>query len=227
MKVPVSDGEFATYVARPATGPAPTIVVLQEIFGVNADIRATCDELAGHGFIAIAPDLFWRKAPGLDLNSWSDDDWKQGLELYQEFDLELGVQDIAATLQAARAMAGATGKVGVMGFCLGGLMAYLTTAQAPADAAVAYYGGNTDQHLQVARNVTTPLLMHLGEEDEFISTQAQQKIAKAFDGMPNVAIISYPMCSHAFARHTGTHYNQAAAQKANARTLAFFDQHLR
>jgi carboxymethylenebutenolidase len=224
MIITVPDGHFEAYVARPAAGtfPAPAIVVLQEIFGVNADIRATCNELAAQGFIAIAPDLFWRAAPGLDLNAWSESDWKQGLALYEAFDRDRGIRDIAATLAAARATPGASGKVGVMGFCLGGLMSYLTAARTPVDAAVSYYGGQTEQYLQEASAVAAPLLMHLGTEDEFISRSAQSRIMAAFQGRPEVTIHSYPNCSHAFARHTGIHYDAEAAALANARTSAFF-----
>jgi carboxymethylenebutenolidase len=226
MEVKVSDGVFNAYVSRPAMLPAAAVVVLQEIFGVNADVRATCDELAAAGFIAIAPDLFWRDAPGLDLNSWSEADWKQGTALYQAYDLDRGVRDVISTIEVARTIEGGSGKVGVMGFCLGGLMAFMTAARAPVDAAVAYYGGNTDHHLSDASTLSAPLLMHLGEEDEFISKEAQRKIKAALAGKPNTEILSYPGCSHAFARHTGTRYDAAAANKANGRTRAFFAQHL-
>lgn len=227
MQITVPDGGFNTYVARPAKTPAPVVIVLQEIFGINADIRATCDELAARGFIAVAPDLFWRDAPGLDLNSWSEADWKHGLELYNAYDLDRGVRDVAAVALAARTIAGGNGKVGVMGFCLGGLMSYLTAARTPIDAAVEYYGGGTDQHLDEVTGVSAPLLAHFGEEDEFISKAAQAAIKAAFAGNAQIEVHSYPGCSHAFARHTGTHYDAAAAAIANARTYAFLEAHLR
>jgi carboxymethylenebutenolidase len=227
MLVTAADGKFNAYVARPAATPAPAVVVLQEIFGVNADIRATCDELAERGFIAIAPDLFWRESPGLDLNSWSTSEWQRALEIYRAFDLDRGVGDVTATVHAARELAGSSGKVGVMGYCLGGLMTFLTAARMPVDAGVEYYGGNTDQHLGEAGAVRAPLLIHLGEEDEFISKDAQQQIRAAFAGMPNVRIFNYPGCAHAFARHTGAHFNADAARLANDRTFRFLDQHLR
>ncbi len=226
MEINVPDGAFNAYVARPAAVPAPAVVVLQEIFGVNADLRATCDELAEAGFIALAPDLFWRNAPGLDLNSWSEADWKQGLALYNKYNLDRGVHDVIATIAAARTIEGGTGKVGVMGFCLGGLLTFLTAARGAPDAAVAYYGGGTDQHLGEANTLSVPLLMHLGEEDEYISKEAQGKIKAALGGKPNVEILSYPGCAHAFARHTGAHYDEAAANRANTRTRSFFAQHL-
>jgi carboxymethylenebutenolidase len=125
-----------------------------------------------------------------------------------------------------RTLPEASGKVGVIGFCLGGLLAYLTAARQPVDAAVAYYGGNTDQHLDEAGGVHRPLLMHLGEQDEFISAAAQRAIVDALAGNPSVEIHRYPGCSHAFARRGGLHYDAAAAALANARTLAFFRRHL-
>lgn len=226
MKINVQDGSFDTYVARPQTADAPTVVVLQEIFGVNADLRATCDELASAGFLAVAPDLFWRDAPGLDLNAWSEEEWKRGFELYEAFDLDRGVEDIRATIAAARLMDGGSGKVGVTGYCLGGLLTYLTAARTDVDAAVAYYGGNTQAFLDEAGGIVAPLMMHLGEEDEFISKDAQASIKAAIESKSNVQIFSYPGCAHAFARHTGSHYDAQAATLANGRTRAFLAEKL-
>ncbi len=220
------DGAFDAYLARPKTLPAPAVVVLQEIFGVNTDMRETCDELAAHGFIAVCPDLFWRQEPGLDLNHWSDAEWKKGLALYAAYDRDKGVRDIVDTAHAAGQLEGASGKVGVMGFCLGGLMTFLTAAREKIDAAVAYHGGETEKYLDEADKITAPMLMHLAEEDEFISKEAQTKIKAALSNKPNVEIYSYPGCNHAFARHTGTHYNAAAAAKANGRTWQFLHDHL-
>ena len=220
------DGAFGAYMARPKTLPAPAVVVLQEIFGVNMDMRETCDELAAQGFIAVCPDLFWRQEPGLDLNHWSDAEWKKGLALYAVYDRDKGVRDIVDTAHAAGQLDGASGKVGVMGFCLGGLMTFLTAAREKIDAAVAYHGGETEKYLDEADKITAPMLMHLAEEDEFISKEAQTKIKAALSNKPNVEIYSYPGCKHAFARHTGTHYNAAAAAKANGRTWQFLHDHL-
>jgi len=220
------DGAFAAYIARPKALRAPAVVVLQELFGVNADIRKTCDELAGQGFIAVAPDLFWRQEPGVDLNHWSDAEWKKGLALYAAYDRNKGVLDIVDTAHAAGQLDGASGKVGVMGFCLGGLMAFLAAARAKIDAAVAYHGGDTEKYLDEAGGITAPMLMHLAEEDEFISKEAQAKIKAALADKPNVEIYSYPGCNHAFARHSGTHYDAAAAAMANGRTWQFLRDRL-
>jgi carboxymethylenebutenolidase len=200
---------------------------LHEVFGVNNDMRMTCEELALHGFIAVCPDLFWRQERGLDLNSWSEADWKKGLALYAAYDRDQGVRDIADAARAATTIGGASGKVGVMGFCLGGLMTFLTAARTKVDAAAAYHGGDTEKYLDEADRITAPMIMHLGSDDEFISPAAQTDIKGALSGKLNVTIYSYPGCKHAFARHTGTHYDAAAAATANGRTWKFLADQLR
>jgi carboxymethylenebutenolidase len=227
VRITTLDGTFSAYVARPSVEPAPVIVVLHEIFGVNSDMRATCHELADRGYIAVCPDLFWRQESGVDLSHWSDAEWKKGLALYNAYNLDTGVSDIADTIAAARRFAGASGKVGVMGFCLGGLLTFLTAARCDADGGVAYYPGSAEKHVEEAAAVSVPMMIHLGEEDEFISKDAQQKIKDAFASNSEVKIFSYPGCSHAFARHTGVHYDPSAAETANARTWEFFDHQLR
>ena len=226
IQVQVADGQLNAYVAYPDYLPAPAVVVLQEIFGVNTDLKATCDELAGKGFIAVSPELFWRDAPGLDLHAWSPEEWKQGLKLYQAYDFDRGVRDIADVIAASRVLDGCTGKVGVMGFCLGGLMTYLSAARGSVDAAAWYYGGQTERYLAEAGKVSAPLMMHVGEEDEYITKDAQRQIKEALGTRPNVEFFSYPGCYHAFARHTGTRYNAVAASLANGRTESFLRRHL-
>ena len=221
------DGTFQAYVARPSAEPAPVVVVIQEIFGINDDMKATCHELAASGYIAVCPDLFWRQEPGVSLSHWTEAEWKKGIELYTAFDVDKGVEDIGRTIETARTLPGSTGKVGVMGYCLGGLMTFLTAARIGADAAVEYYGGSTEKYATEAANITTPLIIHLGEEDEFISHDAQAAIKAAVADRPNIQLFSYPGCAHAFARHTGTRYDAEAAKLANGRTWAFFDRHLR
>src|ERR1700674_4016679 len=205
------DGTFHAYVPRPAKLPAPAVVVLQELFGVNADIRATCDELAKQGFIAIAPDLFWR----------------QGLRLYGAYDRDAGARDIAQTIRTAVKLPESTGKVALQGYCLGALMGFITAARHEVDAAVAYHGGDTEKYLGEVGSLRAPLLMHLGEEDEFISKTAQAQIKAALAKKPNATVYSYPGQRHAFSRHNGTHYNATAAVLANGRTREFLNQHLR
>jgi carboxymethylenebutenolidase len=221
------DGAFNAYIARPKILPAATIVVLQELFGVNADIRKTCDELAEQGFVAVAPDLFWRQEPGIDLNVTSEADWQHGLRLYQAYDRDVGVRDIQDTLKAVAKLPECTGKIGVQGYCLGALMTFLTAVRGQVNAAVAYHGADTEKYLDEADSLSAPLLMHLGEEDEFISKAAQAEIKAALAGKANATVYSYPGQRHAFARHNGTHYNAAAAALANGRTGEFLQRELR
>ncbi|WP_308494533.1 dienelactone hydrolase family protein [Duganella dendranthematis] len=227
LTIDVADGSFNCYVARPrGVALAPVIIVLQEIFGVNAGIRQIADEYAAQGYIAVAPDLFWRADPGLSLSEQQPGDWARGFALYSAYDRQQGVGDIAATVRTARTIAGASGKVGVTGYCLGGLMTYLTAARTDADAFVAYYGGATEDYAQEAGNVGMPLLYHLAEQDEYIGTEAQRAIRNAFATNPLIELYGYPGCNHAFARPNGSHYDPVAAPLANARTAAFFKQYL-
>ena len=222
-----NDGAFAAYIAKPKTSPAPAVVVLQELFGVNADIRKTCDELAEKGYIAVAPDLFWRQEPGVDLTVTSGADWQHGLRLYQAYDRDTGARDVKETIKAVAKLPECTGKVAVLGYCLGGLMVFLTAVRYGVDAAVAYHGGDTEKYLGEVDGLAAPLLMHLAEEDEFISKAAQAQIKAALAKKPNTAVYSYPGQSHAFSRHGGAHYNAEAAALAHERTYAFLNRQLR
>ena len=221
------DGSFDGYISRPKTLPAPAVVVLHEVFGVNADIRKTCDELAEQGFIGVAPDLFWRQEPGVDLSVTSEPDWQHGLRLYQAYDRDAGARDVKDTANAVAKLPGCTGRVAVLGYCLGGLMTFLTTVRYGADAAVVYHGGDTEKYLGEVDGLNAPLLMHLAEEDEFISKAAQAEIKAALAKKPNATVYSYPGQNHAFSRHGGAHYNAEAAALAHERTYEFLRQQLR
>ena len=213
------DGAFSAYMARPKALPAPAVVVLHEVFGVNADIRKTCDELAEQSFIAVAPDLFWRQEPGVDLDVTSEPDWQHGLRLYQAYDRDAGARDVKDTVNVVAKLPGCSGRVAVLGYRLGGLMAFLTAARYGVDAAVVYHGGDTEKYLGEVNELDASLLMHLAEDDEFISKPAQAAIKTALASKPNATVYSYPGQHHAFARHNGTHYNAAAASLANGRMM--------
>ena len=221
------DGEFSAYIARPKVLPAPAVLVLHDVFGVNTDIRKHCDELAEQGFIAVAPDLFWRQEPGVDLSVTSEPDWQHGLRLNQAYDRDAGARDVKDTANVVGTLPGCIGKVVVLGYCLGGLMTFLTAARYGVDAAVVYHGGDTEKYLGEVNGLHAPLLMHLAEEDEFISKAAQAEIKTTLTSKPNATVYSYPEQRHAFSRHSGTHYNAAAAALANGRTSEFLRQHLR
>jgi carboxymethylenebutenolidase len=220
------DGTFNAYVAQPGTLPAPAVVVLHEVFGVNADIRQHCDALAEQGFLAVAPDLFWRIEPGVELSVTSQPDWDHAMRLYQAFDRDAGTRDIKDTLEAVARLRECNGKVALLGYCLGGLMTFLAAERYPVDAAVAFHGAETEKYLRDAGGLHTPLLMHLAEEDEFMPKAAQAEIRSALGRKPNVTIYSYPRQYHAFSRIGGAHYNAEAAALANRRTSEFLRREL-
>jgi carboxymethylenebutenolidase len=217
---------FMAYLAKPKSGKGPGIVVIQEIFGVNQVMRGIADELANAGYFALCPDLFWRQEPGIQLTDQTDQEWARAFELYKGFDVDAGVKDIAMTIAALRKQKGCTGKVGAVGYCLGGRLAYLTAARTDGDASVSYYGVAIEQGLAEAKNIKKPLLMHVAEADEFVPKAAQAKIVAALKGNKLVTLHTYAGMNHAFARLGGKHYNKAAADLANRRTREFFKANL-
>jgi carboxymethylenebutenolidase len=223
VTIETPDGSFSAYLVQPAATPAAAIVVIQEIFGVNAFIRETCERLAAAGYLAIAPDLFWRIEPGIDL---TEAEQARAFELYNAFDVDAGVKDIAATIDWARASSTCNGKVGAIGFCLGGLLAYLTATRTDADGSVAYYGVGIDTFVAEAEKLAEPLLLHIAEEDEFVPKDAQGRILSNLKNHPQIEIHTYPGRSHAFARTGGGHFDAADASLAEGRTLAFFKKAL-
>ena len=227
ITIDTGDGSMGAYVARPQAALAPAVVVIQEIFGVNRFVRDVADGLAAEGFLAIAPDLFWRIEPGVDITDQSEAEWKKAFELYNAFDVDKGVHDIQATISAIRHDPACSHKVGAVGFCLGGLLAFLTAAETNADASASYYGVGIENHVDEAGNLQGPLLMHIAEEDQFVPKAAQEKIVAAMKGNPRVEIHTYPGRNHAFAREGGEHYDAGDAKAAGQRTLAFFRKHLR
>jgi len=220
------DGSFAAYLASPAAGKGPGIVVIQEIFGVNAVMRAIADDLAAMGYFALVPDLFWRLEPGVQLTDKTDADWKRAFDLMTRFDAGDGVKDIQSTINRLRTIEGCSGKVGAVGYCLGGLLAYLTATRTDSDACVGYYGVNIQTMLDETRNIKNPLMLHIAEKDEFVPPDAQQKIVDGLSRNPLVTLYRYPGMGHAFARVGGKHYDKANADLANSRSATFFRQHL-
>jgi carboxymethylenebutenolidase len=218
-------GEFGAYMSLPASGYGPGIVVLQEIFGVNQYLRDVADWYAAHGFVALVPDLFWRIRPGIELTD-KGDDWKKAIELYQQIDETKAVEDAAATLEFLRKHSSCSGHAGALGFCMGGNLAYLVAARFKPDCAVGYYGVSVEKSLAEAKNVTSPLMLHIAGLDKFCPPEAQSQIHAALDGNPLVTLHDYPQMDHAFARTGGEHYDADKAELANLRTLEFFVSHL-
>ncbi len=226
VTITTPDGAFSAYVSRPTAAKAPAVVVIQEIFGVNAVMRGIADDLAAQGFLAICPDLFWRIEPGVDITDQSEAEWKKAFELYNAFDVDLGVKDIAATIAHVREDSGCAGKVGAVGYCLGGLLAFLTATRTDIDASVGYYGVGIEKHVGEADKLADPLLLHIAEEDQFVPKEAQKLIIASLRNHPQVQIFTYPGCDHAFARPGGEHYNADAAARAHERTQTLFQKAL-
>ena len=221
-----ADGSFGGYLARPSAGSGAGIVVIQEIFGINKVVRDIADGFAARGYIALAPDLFWRLEPGVQLTDKSDAEWQRAFGLMNRFNPDTGVKDIQASISHLRGLDGCTGKVGAVGYCLGGLLAYLAAARTDVDASVGYYGVNIDQKLDEAKSIRKPLMLHIAEKDQFVQPEAQKKIDGALKGNPLITLYFYPQMDHAFAREGGAHYDKACADLANGRTSTFFKQHL-
>ena len=218
-------GEFDAYLALPAGGYGPGIVVLQEIFGVNKFVRDVCDWYAAHGFVALCPDLFWRQQPGVELTD-KGDDWNKALAFYQGLDEAKAVEDSAASLEFLRRHNACSGRAGAVGFCLGGNLAYLLSVRFKPDCAVGYYAVSIEKTLNEAVNLSSPLMLHIAGDDKFCPPEAQRQIHDALDSNPLVTIHDYAGLEHAFGREGGEHYDAAAAELANLRSLEFFVRHL-
>jgi carboxymethylenebutenolidase len=219
-------GEFDAYMAFPAGGFGPGIVVLQEIFGVNEFLRNVCDWYAAHGFVAICPDLFWRQERGVELTDQTEAGWQKAFELYQGLDERAAVEDAAATVEFLRRHPSCSGRVGAVGFCLGGNLAWLLSARFKPDCAVGYYGVSIEKTLDEASNLSSPLMLHIAGKDKYCPPAAQEQIHQAVDQNPLVTIHVYSEQDHAFGRPGGEHYDAAAAELANLRSLEFFVSHL-
>jgi carboxymethylenebutenolidase len=213
--------EFDAYLALPASGYGPGIVVLQEIFGVNSFVRDVADWYAAHGFVAICPDLFWRQERNIELTD-KGDDWNRAFELYKGLDETRAVEDAAAAMALLRSHPACNGKVGAVGFCLGGKLAYLLSARFNPDCAVGYYGVGIEQNLAEANNISNPLILHFAGEDKFCPPEARAAIHQAVEQNPVVKTHVYPNRDHAFGRPGGEHYDAVDAELADLRTLEFF-----
>lgn len=220
-------GSFQAYHAAPSgSALAPGVVLIQEIFGVNKVMRDLADAYAAAGYHVLCPDIFWRIEPGIDITDQSQAEWDRAFELFGLFDTENGVSDLIATLGHLRAMDQCTGKVGSVGYCLGGKLAYLMATRSTADCNVSFYGVGLDGLLTESDAIQKPYLSHIAAKDGFVPPEAQTTILQGLGGNPLCSLHVYDEQDHAFARKGGEHYDQAAADLANARTAAFFKTNL-
>ncbi|HWA41654.1 MAG TPA: dienelactone hydrolase family protein [Hypericibacter adhaerens] len=216
-------GKMSAYLATPSGQPKAGIVVIQEIFGINPGIRAMADAWAKQGYLAAAPDLFWRLKPGVELDADVPAQFQQGIDYMQKLDQNKSIDDIKATIAALRAKG--CKKVGAVGYCLGGRLAFLTAARSDSDATVSYYGVGLDGLLGEKGGVKKPLLMHIAKQDKFVPPEAQAKVHGALNNNPLVTIYDYD-ADHAFARHSGSARVPKLAEQADGRTAAFFAKNL-
>jgi carboxymethylenebutenolidase len=218
-------GTFGAYCAEPSGAPKAAIIVIQEIFGVNPGIRQKCDKLAADGYLALAPDLFWRIEPGIELDPDIPDQLQKAFGLFGKFDQDTGIRDIEATIRAAKARTGG-GKVGAVGYCLGGRLAYMTAARTDIDASVGYYPVGIDNLLGESHAIAHPLMLHVAAADGFVSPEEQAKVHAGLDGHAKVTLHDYQGVDHGFAAEMGARRVEDAAQLADSRTLEFFARHL-
>jgi len=223
------DALFPAYMASPAGSAKAAIIVIPEIFGVNAGIRQKCDRLAADGYLAVAPDIFWRFAPGVELNPDVEAELQQAFGYFGLYDANDGVKDIEAVIHAIRA--GISGqppvlKVGCVGYCLGGRLAYMAAARTDINASVGYYGVMIDQMLNESHAIANPLMLHIPTADHFVGPEAQAAIHAGLDSHPKVTLHDYEGLDHGFATEMGERRDSAGAELADSRTAKFFEVHL-
>lgn len=212
-------GSFDAYVAMPKKTPAGVVVMIQEIFGVNATMRTLSDWVAGMGFIAISPDLFWRQEKGVQLDPDAGQaQWDKAFALMKGMDQDKAVADLKATVAHARKMQGANGRVATMGYCLGGRLATMMAMRSDADANISYYGVGLEGLLAEAGAIKTPLILHIAEQDKFVPAEAQAAISAGLKGHATITVHIYPGVDHAFARRGGHAYDARAATIADGRS---------
>ena len=226
VSISTLDGEnsFNAYVARPQGTQRAAIVVIQEIFGVNAGIRRKCDKLAEDGYLAVAPDLFWQFEDGIELDPDIEAEMSKALGLFGKFDQDQGVRDIEAAIRYARSQGCA--KVGAVGYCLGGRLAYMTAARTDSDASVGYYAVGIDNLLREKHAIANPLMLHIPTEDGFVDKATQKAMHDGLGDHPKVTLHDYEGLDHGFATEFGKRRSEEAAQLADSRTSAFFAEHL-
>ena len=225
LTIATREGDFAAYVARPADAPRGAIVVIQEIFGVNAGIRRKCDRLAEDGWLALAPDLFRRLEPGVELDPDVKPEMERALGLGGRLDQDAAIRDIEATIRRARDEGGG-GKVGCVGYCLGGRLAFMAACRTDVQATVGYYGVGIDGLLREAHAIAHPVLLHVPTADRFVTPEARAAMHAGLDGHPRVTLCDYDGLDHGFATEFGERRDEAGATLADGRTAAFLAERL-
>lgn len=214
-------GSFKAYVAEPAQGSGPGILLLQEIFGINDYMREVADQYAEEGYVVVAPDLFWRMEPGVELG-YSEEEFGKAFEYYGKFDIEKAIEDMTTTVSAMRKLDKLKGGVGALGFCLGGKLAYLAAAHSGIDVAVGYYPVGVEADIDLAKKITCPMSLHIAQGDDFCPPEAQTLIQDTFADRSDVDIFLYPEVGHAFAAPERPSYHKPSTLMALSRTVRKF-----
>ena len=226
-QIPTLDGEgtIPAYVARPSGTPRAAIIVYQEIFGVNRGIRKKADGWASLGYLAVAPDAFWRQEAGVELDADVPEQLQSAFGYMQNHDFLAGIQDVEAVIHWIRRVEGVE-KVGFVGFCMGGKVAYETAARTDIDATVGYYGVMIDQMLNEKHAIANPLMLHIPTADGFVGPEAQKAMHEGLDDHPRVTLYDYEGLDHGFAAEFGSRRDEAGAKLADQRTRDFFAANL-
>lgn len=219
-------GVFKAYLALPPSGSGPGMLLFHAIFGVNQIVREYADEYAKLGFVVVCPDLFWRQEPGVELSEQRPEDMSRGMALFHGYDMTKGLEDLRSSLAAVRALEVCNGPVVCVGYCFGGRMAYMMAAHTDVAAAVSYYGTAIERHLDVATQVSRPLMLHLAGNDHFVPQVAQEQIQHALQDNPCASLHVYPGIGHAFARKGSPNYHAESAAIADDRTARFLQLHM-
>jgi carboxymethylenebutenolidase len=219
-------GHFTAYVANLKKVTGPGLLLVQEIFGVNQTMRELADDLSLNGYVVVCPDIFWRLSPGIELDPDDEADREKAFGYLAAFDVDRGVDDLKTVLAHMRGMRQIDGKVGVVGYCLGGKLAYLMMTRSNADAGVSYYPVGLERLLDTSFAITKPYMAHMAGKDRFVSPEAQDAIREAFGRNPNISLNLFEAQDHAFARVGGDRWDARAAGVANEMTADFFRQHL-
>jgi len=226
IRVPLRDGVMSAHLAIPDRTPAPAIVAIMEIWGVNDTMRHHAQEFAEAGFVCLVPDLFWRQEPGVELSDSNPEHVKKAFDLYYDFDYDLAVRDMEETARYLEGVPECSGRVGVVGYCLGGKLCYLMCCRTDIDCAVAYYGTYIEHHIREAPRLHRPFMLHMAMRDRWVQAEVNDLLERRLSPNPLVTIHKYPGADHAFARRGGKTYSKSEAGRALALTIDFFKRHL-
>jgi carboxymethylenebutenolidase len=224
MKISAEGGKtFDAYVSAQGGEPKPGLIICSEAFGVNSHMRSVADRFANRGYLVVVPDLLWRIEPRMEI-AYNEAGLKRGSEIAEAFDKDRGTQDVERTLDQLRLRKDCTGKVGILGFCIGGAVAYMAAARAKLDACVSYYGKGIEQYLDEADSVTCPTVLHYAGADRFIPASVIAEVRRALAAKKNIEIYDYPGVDHGFNSEDRRAYNPEVAKLAMGRTLNILER---